>query len=81
MEFLATIKKEGEGKEIIPKELEPLINCSLFDIKGMDLEMLLDALEFALSKVSVSDFRGLYEHDFGKTEMGIIDGKPFSHDL
>jgi len=66
----------GGWMRYIPSSKCPF-NFSPFDFKKEELNLFLDALEFALKKIPVSDFEGIYRHDLGNSHMGIIDGKPF----
>lgn len=63
--------------EIFPKRIYKLINGSPFDFTKDELEALIEALECALKKVPISDFYGVYHHDFGKILMGVRFGVPF----
>ena len=39
--------------------------------------LFLDAMEFALKKVPVSDFSAIYENDLGESVMGVENGIPY----
>ena len=69
----------GYGKDLtnFPKDLQTIVNSSVFELNKNELETFLDALEFALNKIPISDFKGIYKHDLGATVMGIIDGQPY----
>ena len=79
--------KNSSGKAIFPKEFESIINFSPFEfgeegLKDLEgLKALVQALEHALSKVHLSNFHGVYKHEFGQTLMGVRDGIPFSMEL
>ena len=60
-----------------PKEFRNVINFSPFDFSEVEREKFIEALEFSLAKVSISDFEGIYRHDFGYDLMGIRSGQPF----
>ncbi len=71
-------------KNLIPKfprKFNALINFSPHDFSEDEKEALAEALELALRKVPVSDFYGVYKHDFGNLLMGIKDGKPLRVEL
>ena len=69
------------NSEIFPKKFISIINFTPFDFGKEELEELVQALEHALRKVPVSDFHGIYKHDFGQTLMGVRDGRPFTMEL
>lgn len=79
--------KNSSGKAIFPKEFESIINFSPFEfgeegLKDLEgLKALVQALVHALSKVHLSNFHGVYKHEFGQTLMGVRDGRPFSMEL
>ncbi|MFX1409584.1 MAG: hypothetical protein ACFFA6_04480 [Promethearchaeota archaeon] len=60
-----------------PQNFKSLINFSPFNFSHNELEGFIEALEYSLKKVPVSDFEGIYVHDLGKNLMGIRSGKPF----
>lgn len=64
------------GQKAFPKEFEEIINFSPFNFTDFEKNLFLDALEFALIKVPVSDFWGIYRHDAGATFMGVVEGEP-----
>ena len=66
---------------VFPEDFEELINFSPFDFNKFEKNMFLDALEFALKKVPVSDFWGIYQHDLGYTSMGVVEGEPRFREL
>ncbi len=51
-----------------------------FKLPKLKVKELLIALEGSLRKVPMTDFEGLYEHDCGKSLMGLEGGKPFISD-
>lgn len=65
-----------EGKDF-PQEFKAIINFNPFDFSDMEKEEFIEALEFSLAKVPVSDFEGTFQHDFGNDLMGLRSGKPF----
>lgn len=65
----------------LPKEFEAIVNFTPFDFSHTELEEFIEALELALDKVPISDFKGVYKHDLGKELMGIRSGKPFEKHL
>ena len=76
-DYLLEKFKTETGKELFPEDFVSVFNFSPFKFKKEELNLFLDALEFALKKIPVSDFEGIYRHDLGNSHMGIIDGKPF----
>ncbi len=68
-------------KRIFPENFSKLINFGPFEFNEEEQNLFLDALEFALKKVPVSDFWGVYRGDFGYVYMGVKKGKPFSKRL
>lgn len=54
-----------------------MINYSPFDLDKDGLAGLIEAQIFALQKVPVSDFCGIYSHDLGNALMGVHDGIAF----
>ena len=66
---------------IIPRSLKSEINFSPHNLSDDEKEALTEAIELGLHKVPVSDFRGIYKHDFGNTFMGIKDSRPFIIEL
>jgi len=69
------------GKKLFPEEFEANINFSPFSMDDNQKNLFLDALEFALKKVPVSDFWGVLNHDLGNRFMGVKHGKPFVKEL
>lgn len=69
------------GKKVFPKEFEKIINYTPFKFTELEKNLFLDALEFALQKVPISDFWGVKHHDFGNALMGIKKDKPFIREL
>ena len=64
-----------------PKKFKTIINFSPYDLTQEEKEELAEALELALRKVPVSDFYGIFQHDFGNLLMGIKNGKPIMVEL
>ena len=62
----------------LPQEFESIINFNPFNFSDIELEEFTEALKFALDKVPISDFEGVYENDFGRELMGLKSGKPFA---
>ena len=60
-----------------PDKFESIVNFNPFNFSAVELEEFIEALTLALVKVPISDFEGVYEHDFGRNLMGIRSGKPF----
>ena len=69
------------GEKVFPKEFEKIINFSPSNFTEFEKNLFLDALEFALQKVPISDFWGVKHHDFGNSFMGINRGRPFIREL
>lgn len=69
------------GEKAFPKEFEDIINFSPFNLNDNERELFLDALEFALKKVPISDFWGVFNHDLGNALMGVRNGEPFIREL
>ena len=72
----ADLMNPFSDEKVFPEELESIINFSPFDFYNEELNHFLDALEFALKKVPISDFRGVYKHDMGESYMKVDKGKP-----
>lgn len=68
-------------ERIFPEDFVKLINFTPFEFTDEGLNLFLDALEFALKKVPVSDFWGVSLMDAGYFYMGIKEGKPFDYHL
>jgi len=64
------------GEKVFPKDFEEIINFNPSNFTDFDRNLFLDALEFALKKVPISDFWGIYRHDIGATFMGVVEGEP-----
>ncbi len=64
-------------KRVFPEDFSKLINFSPFEFNEEEQNLFLDALEFALKKVPVSDFWGIYVGDYN-AYMGVRNGKPFN---
>lgn len=60
-----------------PQEFQAIINFSPVNFSEKEREEFIEALEFSLAKVPVSDFEGVLQHDMGNELMGIRSGKPF----
>jgi hypothetical protein len=61
----------------LPKEFRKIVAFSPFDFSEVEKEEFIEALEFALANVTISDFEGIYSHDSGRNLMGIRSGQPF----
>lgn len=70
-----------EKYQKFPREICEKFNFSPFDLDKDGLTGLIEAQMFALKKVPVSDFCGIYSHDLGNTLMGVYDGVAFIQDL
>jgi len=66
---------------ILPPELTAQINCNPHKFTKDEKEGLSEAIELALRKVPVSDFYGVYRHDFGNSLMGVKNGVPLIVEL
>ena len=64
-----------------PQEFESIVNFNPFKFSAIELEEFIEALTFALAKVPISDFEGIYDHDLGRKLMGLRSGKPFTKTL
>lgn len=73
--------KDSSGNVVFSEEFLSIVNFNPFEFKREELEDLVQAIEHALGKVPVSNFHGVFEHDFGQTLIGIHRGKPFSVEL
>jgi len=73
--------EDASGKKIFPDDFESAINFNPFEFSRSNLEDLAKALEYSIRRVPVSDFYGVYKHDFGHTLMGVQYGKPFTMEL
>ena len=60
-----------EGYQIFPREIRSEFNFSPFDLDKDGLTGLIEAQIFALKKVPVSDFCGIYSHDLGNGLNGV----------
>ena len=69
------------GENVFPEDFEDVINFSPFEFTDFETNLFLDALEFALNKVPVSDFWGVKNHDLGNVIMGVSKDKPFTREL
>ena len=70
-----------EKYQNFPKETRDEFNFSPFDLDKGGLTGLVEAQIFALQKVPVSDFCGIYSHDLGHTLMGVYNGVSFVVEL
>ncbi len=68
------------GEKDLLEDFPELKTFSPFDFTDDETGLFLDALEFALKKVPVSDFWGVFNRDIGNSYMGVKRGKPF-HEL
>ncbi len=67
------------AKEIIfPEDFLEIVNFTPFNFTDNERGCFLDALEFALKKVPVSDFWGVFNRDIGNSYMGIRRGESFN---
>jgi len=76
-EFGAKFYRISEDKRDPMEDFPELKEFSPFDFIDDATGRFLDALEFALKKVPVSDFWGIYTYDLGNNYMGVKKGKPF----
>ncbi len=72
---------DSEDHKGFPREIRDEFNFSPFDLDKDGLTGLIEAQIFALKKVPVSDFCGIYSHDLGHSFMGVYDGVPFVVEL
>jgi len=68
-------------ERIFPEDFEKLINLTPFEFSDEELNLFLDALEFALGKAPVSDFWGVNNADYGYVYLGVKNGEPFETPL
>jgi len=68
-------------ERIFPEEFVEVINFNPFKFTDDERGCLLDALEFALKKVPVSDFWGVFNRDIGNHYMGVRRGESFMKEL
>jgi hypothetical protein len=68
-------------EKAFPKEFEDIVNFSPFHFSTNEKELFLDALEFALKKVPISDFWGVFNHDLGNVLMAVRNSEPFIKEL
>jgi hypothetical protein len=66
-------------KIIFPEDFLEIVNFTPFKFTDNERELFLDAFEFALKKVPVSDFWGLFNRDIGNSYMGVRRGEPFNN--
>lgn len=64
-----------------PDEISEEFNFSPFDLDKDGLTGLVEAQMFALKRVPVSDFCGIYRHDMGSALMGVLNGVPIVMEL
>lgn len=64
-------------KKVFPQEFEDIINFSPYNFDHYEKHLFLDAMEFALKKVPISDFSAIYENDLAESVMGVEDGVPY----
>jgi len=72
---------DDTGEKLFPEKFETIINSSPFSMDDNQKNLFLDALEFALKKVPISDFWGVFNHDLGNRFMGVKHGRPFIKEL
>ena len=72
---------DSEDYKTFPVEFRELINFSPFDFDKDGLTNIIEAQMFALQKVPVSDFCGIYRHDSGNALMCVHDGRAFIQEL
>lgn len=77
----AKFYRMGEDKRYPMEDFPELKEFSPFDFIDDETGYFLDALEFALKKVPVSDFWGIFAGDAGNAYMGVKKGKPFTEYL
>ena len=65
-------------ERVLPKNITKIINFSPFDFTDDEKGCFLDALEFALKKVPISDFWGIFTFEAVHFLMGIKNGRPFT---
>jgi len=70
-----------EKYQTFPREIRDEFNFSPFDLDKDGLTGLIEAQIFALKKVPVSDFCGIYSHDLGNSLMVVHDGRPLIMEL
>ena len=68
-------------EKTFPEKFESIVNFNPFNFSTVELEEFIEGLTLALAKVPISDFEGVYEHDFGRDLMGIRSSKPFKKPL
>ena len=72
---------DSEDYKRFPREIRDEFNFSPFDLDKDGLTGLIEAQIFALKKVPVSDFCGIYSHDLGNALMVVHDGRPLIMEL
>ena len=70
-----------EKYQTFPREIRDEFSFSPFDLDKDGLTGLIEAQIFALQKVPVSDFCGIYSHDLGNSLMCVHNGVPFVMEL
>jgi hypothetical protein len=73
--------EDDSEESYFPVDFKSKININPFEISREKLEDIVEALEHSLRKITLSDFYGVYKHDFGRTLMGVQYGRPFTMDL
>jgi len=73
--------KECIGNIYFPEDFFEIINYSPLEFTIEERNMFLDALEFAIGKVPISDFWGVYYHDTGILVLGVAKGEPFKEEI
>lgn len=73
--------KDDRFLSIFPKNFKSEINFSPHDFSKDEIEAFSEAFELAVRKVPISDFLGIYMHDYGNRLMGIKNGKPINIEL
>ena len=71
----------AEDYKRFPRKTRDEFNLSPFDFDKDGLTGLIEAQMFALQKVPVSDFCGIYSHDLGDTLMCVHNGVAFITEL
>jgi len=72
---------DSEDYKRFPRKMRDEFNFSPFDLVKDGLTGLIEAQIFALQKVPVSDFCGIYSYDLGNSLMCVYDGVAFIVDL
>ena len=69
--------RSHQYEKAFPKGVLSFFNYSPFDFSKSELCRLVDTFEFALGRVPVSDFHGIFQKDDVFVSMGLRDGKSF----